>query len=50
MSMFNTLSYITPRFVVQDKQNIYGHAIEEPVAGRPMAFVATLNRLLFCLI
>jgi hypothetical protein len=47
MSMFSTLNYITPRFMVQDKQSIYGHAIEDPVAGRPMSFVATLKWTFF---
>ena len=47
MSVFSTLNYITPRFMVQDKHSIYGHAIEEPVAGRPMSLVATLNGLFF---
>jgi hypothetical protein len=45
MSVFSTLNYITPRFMVQDPQGIYGHAIEEHVAGRSMAFAATLNGL-----
>jgi len=43
MSVFSTLNYTTPRFMVRDKQSIYGHAIEEPLAGRRMSLVATLN-------
>jgi len=35
--------------MVQDKHSIYGHATEEPVAGRPMSLVATLNGLFLAL-
>ena len=34
---------------MQDKQSVYGHAIEEPIAGRLMSIVATLNGLFFAL-